>query len=161
MNNSITAYNVEELYAIYELGRLYFEMGYFVPAERIFVGLATVDDGLTPSRLGLGLIKLENGLLDEAISHFRDALDTKRYDLQAKIGLSIAFIALQENSRARLLISDLRKIRQTDLDRDPNLNALVKCINTRLDELERREYANHSGGDSDEDESLEEEDGIT
>ena len=50
------------LRAIYELGRLYYEMGYFAPAERVFAGLASIDKGSTASDVGLGLVKLECGL---------------------------------------------------------------------------------------------------
>ena len=153
MSNSTTAYTSNELFAIYELGRLYFEMGYFVPAERIFGGLVTVDNGMTPARLGLGLIKLENGLIDEAVSHFREALESRELELQAKIGLSIAFVALQENSRARLIIRDLKKIRQTDLDRDVNLNRIVNCIGARLDEFAKRDLTDQTEEDSDDDDS--------
>ena len=62
----VADYTKEMLSAAYELGRLYFESGYFVPAERIFSGLAAVDRGLTPSRVGLGLIRLEKGQFQEA-----------------------------------------------------------------------------------------------
>ncbi len=36
------AYSQTELNSIYELGRLYYEMGYFAPAERLFTGLSAV-----------------------------------------------------------------------------------------------------------------------
>ena len=94
-------YTSEELTSIYELGRLYFEMGYFAPAERIFSGLAAVDDDRTPSRLGLGLVKLERGLYQEAAVHFRAALQSNTYTLQSKLGMCAAFVAVGEVSRAR------------------------------------------------------------
>ena len=86
-------YSPEELTAIYELGRLYYEMGYFTPAERIFSGLSAVDENQTCAQLGLGLIKLERGAYQDAITQLRLALQQPLGEVQAKIALAAAFIA--------------------------------------------------------------------
>ena len=102
-------YSTDELVSIYELGRLYYEMGYLVPAERIFAGLAAVDGNQTAARIGLGLLKMERGLFQDATNQFRAALQAGVFPLQAKLGLVIAFLGLQELPRARSLLSELSK----------------------------------------------------
>jgi tetratricopeptide (TPR) repeat protein len=105
----MTAYSQIELNSIYELGRLYYEMGYFAPAERLFSGLAAVDEGKTPARVGLGLVKLERGLVTEAASHFRLALQSSQFSVSARFGLCCAFIAGGEFERARSLLVQLER----------------------------------------------------
>ena len=102
-------YSSEELIAIYELGRLYFEMGYFAPAERIFSGLLSIDPNMTPARLGLGLLKLELGLYQDATAHFRQALQNNVYEAQSKLGLCAAFLATGEKARAASLLAEVGK----------------------------------------------------
>lgn len=102
-------YSEEELASLYELGRLYFEMGYFAPAERIFSGLANVDNGRTPARLGLGLVKLERGFLQDATSHFRQVLQSGAYEAQAKIALGASFIAGGDLTRAQSILGEVTK----------------------------------------------------
>ena len=100
-------YSNEELVAIYELGRLYFEMGYFVPAERIFNGLAVVDGGKTPARLGLGLVKLERGLFQEAMIHLRGVLKSGPHRMQAKLALCAAHIGAGEIVRSQSILGEI------------------------------------------------------
>ena len=102
-------YSDEELSAIYELGRLYFEMGYFAPAERVFNGLSAVDNGSTPARLGVGLVKLETGLYQEAAAHFRVCLQNDICPSSSKLALCATYIAVREISRARSILSEIRK----------------------------------------------------
>ena len=103
------AYSLEELTAIYELGRAYFEMGYFAPAERIFNGLVVVGDEHVPARLGLGMIKLERGLYDEALGHFRLVLEGGSFDLQAKLGICAVFVATKDIPRAQSILAEVAK----------------------------------------------------
>lgn len=98
------SYSNEELISIYELGRMYLEMGYYTPAERIFNGLCVVDSGTTPGRVSLGVIKLERGLFEESAQHFKRALQEGYYPLQAKLGLSVAFIGQGDISRAKSVL---------------------------------------------------------
>ncbi|MCC6220315.1 MAG: hypothetical protein IT291_03630 [Deltaproteobacteria bacterium] len=100
-------YSDEDVFAIYELGRLYYEMGYFTPAERIFSGLSTVDDNRTPARLAVGLIKLERGLFKDSIKYFRAAIEESHYTLPAKLALCAAFIAEKEMSRAKTMLIEI------------------------------------------------------
>ncbi len=102
-------YSDEQLKAIYELGRMYYEMGYFAPAERIFAGLIGVDNGRTPARLGLALVKLERGALQEAAQHFRAALQNTGIAMQTKLGLAAAFVAAGELNRARSILGEVSK----------------------------------------------------
>lgn len=120
-------YSPKALSAIYELGRLYFEMGYFAPAERIFSGLVAVDSAATPAHIGLGLIKLECGLFSESISTFREALEKGTFSLQAKVGLAAAFICTGEVSRARSLLTQVGR-EQGGAEGMAALNAETKTL---------------------------------
>jgi len=103
-------YTIDELAALYELGRLYFEMGYLAPAERIFGGLVAVDGAsATASVLALALIRLERGLTLEAVSHFRRALESGTFSVETKLGLCIAFISTAEFGRAKSLLIEIGK----------------------------------------------------
>ena len=103
----MSEYSSEEVSAIYELGRVYFEIGYFVPAERIFTGLAVVDAAQIPARLGLGLIKLEQGLVNEAVVQFRLALEAGGYELETKLALGACFISSGETPRAQSILAEV------------------------------------------------------
>lgn len=118
------SYTDDELLAIYELGRLYLEMGYYTPAERVFNGLCVVDAGKTPGRVGLGVVKLERGLYDESINHFRRALQEGRYPLQAKLGLCVAFIGQGDVTRAKSILVQLA----TDLERARDAPAELRTL---------------------------------
>lgn len=124
-------YGTEELTSIYELGRLYFEMGYFAPAERIFNGLAAVDHGKTWSRLGLGLVKLELGLFEEAIGQLRLALHGS-CELQAKLALIAAFIGSGELPRAESLLGEVAKIIDRETEINPEIRRLFEAFALRL-----------------------------
>jgi hypothetical protein len=125
----VSEYSNEELVAIFELGRLYFEMGYFAPAERIFAGLSVVDDERTPCRIGLGLVKLERGLFQEATTHFRQSLQIGKYPILAKLGLCAAFVAMKEMSRAQSILAEISNdpdhLRMIDPDQQRLFEALV------------------------------------
>ena len=101
--------------SVYELGKLYYEMGYLAPAERIFGGLAHIDQGSTPSRIGLGLVKLEGGLYEEAAYFFRASLENGNFILQARLGLCCCFLAINETSRAASLLQQIGKEHQSEL----------------------------------------------
>lgn len=124
----MATYSNEELIAIYELGRLYFEMGYFAPAERIFNGLAAIDEGRSPARLGLGLIRLERGLHQEAATQFRQVLELGTYELQAKLALCGAFVATGELPRAKSLLNELAKVLERNPGTDPELRKLYQAF---------------------------------
>lgn len=122
-------YSKELLLSAYELGRLYFESGYFVPAERIFTGLAAVDRGLTPARIGLGLIRLEKAQFQEAIVHLRAGLQGAVYVPEAKIALAFAFLGLGEVQRAHSLLLELA--REPQLNERRELRALYEAAMLR------------------------------
>lgn len=102
-------YSKEVLFSIYELGRMYFELGYFAPAERIFAGLTAMDEGMTPGQIGLGLIKLEGGLYKEAIVCFREALEKGAFRPQAQLALASAFVGSRDYARARSILSQVER----------------------------------------------------
>ena len=124
-------YSIDALAAIYELGRVYLEMGYFIPAERIFNGLVAVDQGQTPARLALGVLNLERGLTEEAAEQFRLVLDSSGFHLQARLGLTAAFLAGGDIQRARSSLAQVR--REYNLDSQPYLNALWEAFSLRCE----------------------------
>ncbi len=115
----------------YELGRLYYEMGYMAAAERIFGGLARTDAGTTPSRIGLGLIKLEGGLHGEAAQFFRVSLEYGNYVLQARLGLCCCFLASGENNRAYSMLEQISKEHQSELSHNPTLTRFWESLSLR------------------------------
>lgn len=130
----MSEYTNDELFSMYELGRMYFEMGYFAPAERIFNGLSAVDEDRTPSRLGLGLVKLERGLYQEAAVHFRAALQSGVYPLQSKLGMCTAFIAVGELSRAKSILAEIAKGSEVDAQTESELRKLYEALAIRCSE---------------------------
>jgi hypothetical protein len=126
------SYTQEDLTSIYELGRMYFEMGFFMPAERIFAGLTVVDNGTTPARLGLGLLKLERGLFQESTVFFRASLQAKTFTLEAKLGLVAAFLGMGEIPRARSLLAEIAKeIQSTPAAVHPEVRTLAEAFAQR------------------------------
>lgn len=121
-------YSPEQLVALYELGRMYYEMGYLTPAERIFNGLAAIDEHSTPARLGLGLLKLERGMHAEAASHFRSLLQSDQYALQAKIGLCFSFLRAGEQTRARSVLTEIVKTSSVLQQQDPEIISLFNAL---------------------------------
>ena len=111
-------YSEEQLAAIYRLGRLYYESGYFAPAERIFSGLAAVDEGQTSSRLGLGLVKLELGLYEEAARTLGQVAQGGKHEFEAKLALCGAFLGRGEGQRARSLLTQIRAEHGQELQRN-------------------------------------------
>lgn len=127
MINSI--YSSEHLSALYELGRLYYQLGYYAPAEKIFNGLLTIDsDNETAANIGLGLIKLERGAYEEATSYFRFALEGGNYKLQAKLGMLATFVAKAEILRARSLLEEVDSEVANQDTLDPDLGKLLKAF---------------------------------
>lgn len=129
----LEAYSGEELAAIYELGRLYFEMGYFPAAERIFSGLSAIDGGFTPARIGLGLLRIENGQYNDATTFFRGELPDGNYKIEAKLGMCAAFMALGEVPRARSLLGQIDKDFQAVKNLNPELQRLWQAFAIRCE----------------------------
>jgi thioredoxin-like negative regulator of GroEL len=126
------AYSVEEMSAFYELGRTYFEMGYFAPAERIFNGLAALDDQQGHARLALGMIKLERGLLEEATTHFRAVLEQGNFELAAKLGLCACFVSSSDVQRAQSILSEIAGIIEKQRGIDPEIRKLYEAFVLRV-----------------------------
>ena len=102
-------YSSQQLESLYSLARMYFELGYLIPAERIFSGLAAVNPQFAPALLGLGLLRLERGQSEEAAAAFRQIPSDSDYSFAARIGMGLAFLADEEDSRARSILSELEK----------------------------------------------------
>lgn len=127
MNNP--SYSTEQLTAIYELGRLYYQLGYYAPAEKVFNGLLAIDSGKqTAANIGLGLVKLERGAYEEATSYFREALEKGGHKLQAKLGMLATFIAKREILRARTLLEEIDNEVANQGALDPELQTLIQAF---------------------------------
>jgi lipopolysaccharide biosynthesis regulator YciM len=107
MMDAERSYSKEELHTIYELGRLFYEIGQLDQAERIFAGLVEVDPYMTAAKIGLGLVSLERNNLDEASTSFRNALQDGRFEVQARLGLAAVFLGQGEVPRSRSLLQQL------------------------------------------------------
>lgn len=129
----MNVYPPELLKSIYELGRMYFEMGYFAPAEKIFQGLVAVDKGETPARVGLGLVKIERGFYQEAAMNFRSAIQKGQYQVQAKIGMAFSFIAQNELSRARSMLSQIENDHGDKITEDHGIRTLFEAAYIRCE----------------------------
>jgi len=128
----VSEYSVDELSSIYELGRSYFEMGYYAPAERIFNGLIAVDGHHVPARLALGMVKLERGLYEEGSTHFRVVLEQGGFELQAKLGLCAAFVASKEIPRAQSILAEISSTLETQRGVDPEIRKLYEAFVLRV-----------------------------
>ncbi len=125
-------YSTEELSSIYELGRTYFEMGFFAPAERIFNGLIALEPRFIPARLALGMVKLENGLYEESSTHFRAVLDAGGFEVQAKLGLCAAFVASNELPRAQSILAELSGSIESQRGIDADIRKLYEAFILRV-----------------------------
>lgn len=125
-------YSTEELSSIYELGRTYFEMGFFAPAERLFNGIIALNPQFVPARLALGMVKLENGLFEESSTHFRAVLDVGGFDIQAKLGLCAAFVASNELPRAQSILAELSGVIENERGLDTDIRKLYEAFVLRL-----------------------------
>jgi tetratricopeptide (TPR) repeat protein len=104
--------NLQELGAIYGLARLYYEMGYLSASERILNGLVEIDEGQTPSRVALGVVKLESGRPEEAIQMFRTAVKFPRRQedqVAGKLGLVASFLYMGDLERGKLLVREIQQ----------------------------------------------------
>ncbi len=127
-------YSEDQLLSIYTLGKMYLEMGYFVPAERVFSGLVKIDKNFdTPANVGLGLLRLYKGQHQESTAFFRLLLQSPKFSLFAKLGLAAAFLGLKEFSRARLLLlevqSEYKKRQINDTQIKSLIDAFYICCN--------------------------------
>ncbi len=125
-------YTGEELSALYELGRLYYEMGYISAADRIFSGLAAVAPQETPARLGMGVCRVEKGAFQDALHLFRFELREGRRTVQAKLGMVAACLSAGDRDRARQLLGE--SYRELSALGDPELRALFEAFSLRARE---------------------------
>lgn len=107
MDEAPSAYPGEVTLAIYELGRLYFEMGYSAAAERIFSGLAAAAPGKTPALVGLGLLRLEQGRTEDAVALLGRELESGDFQVEAKMALAAACIARGDMGKAKSILVPL------------------------------------------------------
>ncbi|MCB0345637.1 MAG: tetratricopeptide repeat protein [Bdellovibrionales bacterium] len=107
MTDYMGAYSSEVVAGIYELGRMYFDMGYSGPAERIFTGLASSAPGQTPALVGLGLLRLEQGRVEDAVALLGRELETGNFHVEAKMGLAAACLARGDMAKAKSILVPL------------------------------------------------------
>lgn len=133
-------FTTDEFIGIYELARLYYEMGFLTASERILNGLVLCDEGATPSRGALGLVNLETGKADEAVSQFRASVKSPRRidDVPVgKLGLIAAFLSVGDIERAGTLVSES----ESDLNQLVNEGRNSGVIVPRSDELQELWHA--------------------
>ena len=106
----VNNYDSKQIFGLYELGRLYYEMGIYPSAEKIFSGLTAIQDQSVPCWVGLGLVKLERGLYEEAEHCFREGLKNKDFEIEAKFGMVFVFFATKEFGRAKVLLNQMEPV---------------------------------------------------
>jgi len=134
------SFTSDEFVGIYELARLYYEMGFLTASERILNGLVLCDEGATPSRGALGLVNLETGKADEAVLQFRASVkNPRRIDdiLVGKLGLIAAFLSVGDIERAGTLVTES----ESDLSQLANEGRNSGVIVQRSDELQELWHA--------------------
>ena len=120
-------YSNKELNSIYQLGILYYDMGFFAPAERVLQGLVAIDKEYSPAKLGLGLIKIEKGLFAEAAGLFREVIESGNFNLQAKLGLVFSFLGAKDISRAKSILNQVKSDHKEELEVNKNLGVLLQA----------------------------------
>lgn len=127
-------YSEDLLKSICELGRLYLEMGFFVPAERIFNGLIVIEPGLSCARLGLAIVKLERGLYAEASSQFRLAMQSEQFQIYSKLGLCCCYLAQKDLKRASSILQETRGDITSKAQGEVELMRLYNALRARVEE---------------------------
>ncbi|MCB0358047.1 MAG: hypothetical protein KDD44_00370 [Bdellovibrionales bacterium] len=127
-------YSDELLTGIFELGRMYYEMGYTLPAERIFRGLIAVDrGGRTPAALGLALLMLERGQYADSAMLFQQAAERGIEPIRAELGACAALLADGHSAEAkRLLVQVGRSIEERPAEGD-DLRRFWEALALRVD----------------------------
>lgn len=123
-------YSIENLFAIYQLGKMYLEHGYLSAAEKIFSGLMVVDNQQTPSRLAFGIIKLECGQLSQATEFFREELKNEKFASRARLALALSYVAEGEFLRAKAILDQLRS-ESEHLQLPESLTPLYRALTIR------------------------------
>lgn len=126
-------YQRDELAAIYELGRIYYEMGYFAAAERVFSGLSSSSSISAPALLGQALIRIEHKQYDDALNLLRALIQEGTLALEAKIAMCACLVAMGDFSRGKSLVVQVGR----DLERDgrelTNFRRLWEALAIRCD----------------------------
>ena len=131
--NANNNYQHDQILGLSELGRLYYEMGIFPSAEKIFMGLIAIQANSVPCHVGLGLVKLDRGQYEEADHWFREALKNKDFELEAKFGLTLVFLATNELGRAKVLLNQMEPFFNNPKNNDPTLQNLRKALLLRFE----------------------------
>ena len=126
-------YSDSQFLAIYELGRLYYQMGFSASAEKIFSGLVAVRSESVNSLIGLGLVRLERGLFSAAFDTFRLALNIDSSSVEAKIGMAVSAVALKDFSRAQVILSEIQRESFEYLNRRDSLRMIVESFLLRAE----------------------------
>lgn len=125
-------YASEEICGLYELGRLYYEMGIYSSAEKLFAGLMAIHAQIVPCHVGLGLVKLERGYYEEAENCFREGLKNKDFEIEAKFGMVLVFIATNEVGRAKVLMDQITPVFDNKKNNDQVLLNLKEALLSSL-----------------------------
>ena len=127
----MNSFSDDLLASIYKLGVMYYEMGYSVPAEKIFLGLHAIgidessENNCTPSAIALGVIKLEQQLYNEAVSFFKEFSKDSGYFIDSKIGLSLSFLGMGEFSRAKTIIDEVKDLKNLNKNQRSFVEAII------------------------------------
>ena len=132
--NAETEYGTELVLGLYNLGRMYYELGYRGLAHRVFEGLVRIDRRAeSPAKIGVAALYLEQQDYKEALVQFRDVIENSAFALEGKLGLCAVFVAQGELERGKQLLLSI----QGEIDavqNQPKLISLWEALLVRCED---------------------------
>lgn len=113
-------YNQETLEGIYTLGRMFYYHGFSSEAEKVALGLLSLQEHSPNPKLLLGAINFEKGNYSLAANYFRTVSQlpdinnkSNNYSSLGKLGLLACFVALKDINRAESIAFEIEKKKES------------------------------------------------
>ena len=110
-------YSKETIEGIYALGRMFYYHGFTSEAEKVALGLLSLDEASPNPKLLLAAINFEKGNYSLAANYFRvisqisdvGSKKVNSYSALGKLGLLACFVAIDDFSRGESLVYEIEK----------------------------------------------------
>ena len=135
-------YSDEEVLCIFELGRLYIEIGEFVKAEEIFLGLIEIAPQYTPAWLGISYIEVSRKKYESAIKYLIQALSLNKDSIEVQIFLIVCTLSTKDFQSAGTYLGEVQEKIESFGVQDINYKNLYKSqlarfqANTALESID-------------------------
>lgn len=126
-------YSVDELEALYALGRHYIEIGKFFSAKNIFSGLIVVAPDFIKGWLGMAVTALLNGNLNEASGAVRQLLRADPASLIGQLLLINVQLAQKDFNSAGTALGEISELLESGSSVSPNLSRIYKSLLVRFE----------------------------